>query len=386
MNRLLVTVLALGSVLHAADVTLSGTVKDSASKPVEGATVKLAKIQNLSAVTKADGSFLLTNVTSVLQPVSQQTACEVSFKNNTVVFTAGTQRVSGSVSLYSGDGRQVFSATIVNLSNGQQEISFPELHSGIYVLAGTVNGETFTRSVVSMGNTLFVQNEAGNAAGNRSFSLTKKGTAAVNDTLIVTKDSLDTNKTPVTSYIKDGIAIVMKKKGASGAFTITSTAFKNGDEMPDAYTCEGKAFGGGIAPPLAWTGIPAAAKSLALFFKDTTAAAGATPSNGYHWGMWNIPVTVTGMPEGLNGDAKPAAMGGAEQKSAITTNGSQFFGPCPDFSKKGGIKDIYFITLYAFDKEKITPPTSSLVQMDKYFDDNDIAKTHLEVWSDAKPK
>lgn len=41
---------------------------------------------------------------------------------------------------------------------------------------------------------------------------------------------------------------------------ITSTAFSNQTAIPALYTCEGK----DISLPMAWSGIPAGTKSLAL--------------------------------------------------------------------------------------------------------------------------
>ena len=204
------------------------------------------------------------------------------------------------------------------------------------------------------------------------FTLKKKAAAAVEDTVIASKDGYDTTRVPVTSYSADDIEIVLNEEGG-GEFMITSPAFSEGDEMPDEYTCEGKQMGSEIAPQLEWSGIPTGAKSLALFFKDMTFAEQGN-SMGFHWGMWNIPITVTGMPEGLGGDAQPAEMGGATQKGAL---GNKFFGPCPS-----GDLHTYAFVLYAFDTEEITPPTN-LQQMDGYFEDNAIAQTSISVTSDA---
>jgi phosphatidylethanolamine-binding protein (PEBP) family uncharacterized protein len=41
---------------------------------------------------------------------------------------------------------------------------------------------------------------------------------------------------------------------------ITSSAFAHNGSIPKLYTCEGK----DISPPLAWSGVPAGAKSLVL--------------------------------------------------------------------------------------------------------------------------
>jgi hypothetical protein len=86
------------------------------------------------------------------------------------------------------------------------------------------------------------------------------------------------------------------------AFGITSSAYSEGGEYPEKYTCDGQ----GINPPLAFRGIPAGTKTLALVFDDPDAPGGTYD----HWVMWNIsPVSTieensvpTGSTQGMNSD------------------------------------------------------------------------------------
>ena len=55
--------------------------------------------------------------------------------------------------------------------------------------------------------------------------------------------------------------------------TITSTAFANNAPIPALYTCEGR----DISPPLAWSGVPAGARSLVLIVDDPDAPDPAAP-------------------------------------------------------------------------------------------------------------
>jgi phosphatidylethanolamine-binding protein (PEBP) family uncharacterized protein len=55
--------------------------------------------------------------------------------------------------------------------------------------------------------------------------------------------------------------------------TITSTAFSPNGAIPAPYICEGN----DIAPPLAWSGVPAGTRSLALIVDDPDAPDPAAP-------------------------------------------------------------------------------------------------------------
>jgi Raf kinase inhibitor-like YbhB/YbcL family protein len=62
------------------------------------------------------------------------------------------------------------------------------------------------------------------------------------------------------------------------AITVTSRAFTDGGTIPAAHTC------GGAAPPISWSGVPAAAKSLALVVDDP----GATHGPFVHWIVYDL--------------------------------------------------------------------------------------------------
>jgi len=73
------------------------------------------------------------------------------------------------------------------------------------------------------------------------------------------------------------------------AIVVTSTAFKDGEMMPKRYTLDGENF----SPPLAWTGVPAGTKSLALICDDPDAPRGTW----VHWVIFNLPAGLTELPE-----------------------------------------------------------------------------------------
>ena len=49
--------------------------------------------------------------------------------------------------------------------------------------------------------------------------------------------------------------------------TLTSQAFRQNGEIPPQHTCQGA----DVSPPLAWSGVPANTKSLALIVDDPDA-------------------------------------------------------------------------------------------------------------------
>lgn len=119
------------------------------------------------------------------------------------------------------------------------------------------------------------------------------------------------------------------------ALTITSAAFAAGGSIPVAYTCEGK----DISPPLAWAGVPAGAKSLALIVDDPDAPDPAAPKRVYvHWVLYNLPARSTGLSEAVT--TPPAgALDGTND-----WNRTGYGGPCPPIGRHR-----YFFKLYALD-------------------------------------
>lgn len=64
---------------------------------------------------------------------------------------------------------------------------------------------------------------------------------------------------------------------------ISSSAFQQGSEIPQKFTCEGA----DINPPIDITEIPIDVKSIAIIVDDPDAPGGVW----LHWLVWNIPVT-----------------------------------------------------------------------------------------------
>lgn len=116
----------------------------------------------------------------------------------------------------------------------------------------------------------------------------------------------------------------------SMALELFSTQFKQGEPLPQMYTCDGR----NISPPLAWKDVPTGTKSLVLILEDPDAPAGTWD----HWILYNIPPTVTSLSEDF-ANLPNGTLGGKN-----SWNNTTYGGPCPPDREHR-----YFFKLYAVD-------------------------------------
>ena len=114
-----------------------------------------------------------------------------------------------------------------------------------------------------------------------------------------------------------------------GGFTLTSSAFADGGDIPSRFTCDGK----DVSPPLAWSGEPGGTVAYLLTMRDPDA------NDFLHWIAWNVPADV----DHLEADASGKMPSGAGEGRADFGGGRVGYrGPCPP----SGTHD-YVLTLYA---------------------------------------
>lgn len=119
--------------------------------------------------------------------------------------------------------------------------------------------------------------------------------------------------------------------------TVTSPAFAEGASIPVVHTCEGD----DISPALAWSGVPAGAKSLVLIVDDPDAPDPAAPKMTWvHWLLYDLPPDVTGLPQAVEPEALPE--GTREGRNDWKRTG--YGGPCPPIGRHR-----YFFKLHALD-------------------------------------
>jgi Raf kinase inhibitor-like YbhB/YbcL family protein len=130
---------------------------------------------------------------------------------------------------------------------------------------------------------------------------------------------------------------------AEGVQTMTlilqSPDFVHQGEIPKTFTCDGN----DNSPALSWSGLPQHTKSLVLIVDDPDAPDPANPKMTWvHWLLYNIPPTVTGLPQAVAGDVLPAGT----QQGQNDWKRTGYGGPCPPIGRHR-----YFHKLYALDIE-----------------------------------
>jgi len=86
---------------------------------------------------------------------------------------------------------------------------------------------------------------------------------------------------------------------AAGAFTLTSSDFKDGERLPQKFAGNNKAnpncLGENVSPELSWSNPPEGTKSFALMMFDPE---GRPPGGVSHFVVYGIPASVTSFAQG----------------------------------------------------------------------------------------
>ncbi|GAB2535844.1 YbhB/YbcL family Raf kinase inhibitor-like protein [Spirosoma aerophilum] len=95
---------------------------------------------------------------------------------------------------------------------------------------------------------------------------------------------------------------------AAPPMRLTSSAFPDGGIIPIKFTqaAPGAAPGGGTSPALTWTDVPLGTQSFVLHMHDVDVSRNRSTDDNLHWLVWNIPASVTSLPEGVPAGAQLA--------------------------------------------------------------------------------
>lgn len=142
---------------------------------------------------------------------------------------------------------------------------------------------------------------------------------------------------------------------------LTSAAFKDGEAIPRAYTCDGI----NISPPLEWSGVPRTAKTIAIVCDDPDAPGGTW----VHWVLYNLPADNIGLVENLPATETLKA-GGFQGKNDFGKIG--YGGPCPPSGTHR-----YFFKIYALDSELPLEASATKVELMKAMEGHIVVQGQL---------
>lgn len=110
----------------------------------------------------------------------------------------------------------------------------------------------------------------------------------------------------------------------SQGMTLLSDSFRDRAELPLSMACPEK-LGQNISPHLAWSGAPAGTDSFAIVMDDeSTPGCGPGDQACVHWGVFNLPVSVTSLAAGEDAGLPDGAVQGGNYKGK-----TGYAGPCP---------------------------------------------------------
>jgi Raf kinase inhibitor-like YbhB/YbcL family protein len=138
-----------------------------------------------------------------------------------------------------------------------------------------------------------------------------------------------------------------------GPFTLSSKEVAAGKPFPLAQVFGGMGCTGkNLSPSLSWHGAPAEARSFAVTIYDPDAPTG---SGWWHWVVYNIPGSVSGLAAGAGDTTKKLLPPGAAQGN--TDFGAPGYGgPCPPVGDK---PHHYVFTVYALKVAKLDVPAGA---------------------------
>ena len=159
----------------------------------------------------------------------------------------------------------------------------------------------------------------------------------------------DTEPEPVPDIIENED----NKNTDQNAFTISTSAFDNNEEIPSRYTCDGD----NINPEIIAENLPENTESLVLIVDDPDAPMGTFT----HWIVWNIePGSI------IREDTVPGVQGLNDFKN------TDYSGPCPPSGTHR-----YFFRIYAMDSILELDPGSTRVDLEQAMQEHIIVEGEL---------
>lgn len=201
------TISALIQSLAAAPaVSISGTVTKSGGGALQDVTCTLAGVSGLSAKTDASGKFTLDNGLVGITPFTKANPLTFSINGKELFIHGADKELSGTVSVYSTDGKRVSSVDIKQANGSPSAIALPSFSTGVNILKITLNGQTYTSSFLQLPNSSARLQHASGTSSSGQFRLAAD---AIVDTLITKKAGFADKRTPISSYVLSNLSVTM---------------------------------------------------------------------------------------------------------------------------------------------------------------------------------
>ena len=148
-------------------------------------------------------------------------------------------------------------------------------------------------------------------------------------------------------------------------FPLSSNDIEEGEKIPEIHVAPSN-----VLPHLAWSDLPEGTKSIAITCFDPDAP---TASGYWHWAVFNIPVSVSEFPQGID-------LSTIEGAVALKGDSGQraYYGPQPP---AGHGAHRYLFAVHAVDVERLDIPedaTATVLGFNLYF--HSIARSILWGW------
>ena len=138
------------------------------------------------------------------------------------------------------------------------------------------------------------------------------------------------------------------------AMELKSSAFAQNADIPSLYTCEAS----DQSPPLAWSGVPAGTKSLALIIDDPDAPDPAAPKMTWvHWVLYNLPPDATGF---AAGKSRPSDLPPGTREGLNDWQREGYGGPCPPIGRHRYVHKLYALDVVL---PVLRPATKAALEM-----------------------
>ncbi len=142
-------------------------------------------------------------------------------------------------------------------------------------------------------------------------------------------------------------AMTLAPAKSPAPLTVGSSAFAADGQLPGTYSQNGK----NVSPPLSWSAGPQGTQSYVVLTEDMGVN---RPGPITHWVIFDIPATVTSLPEGIAAEPKPPVPEGALQGLNIRKTAG-YLGPKPPM----GVSHPYHFEVFALDDKLGLAPAAA---------------------------